>query len=87
MDLWVKTRKNNERLFETIRAITDQSGNILGVVMTTQTLSMADLNIQNSITNSKILLLVIIILILLLFLRHSRIIDYIDLYKKIKEVI
>jgi len=77
---------NGERLFKTARAITDKAGNVLGVVMTTQTLSFADIAIQSSITNSRILLFIVIILILLLFLRHSRIIDYVDLYKKLKEV-
>lgn len=77
---------NGERLFKTVRAITDQAGNVLGVVMTTQTLSFADIAIESSITNSRILLFFVIILILLLFLRHSKIIDYVDLYKKLKEV-
>jgi len=84
--LTVSISGNGERLFKTARAISDKSGNVLGVVMTTQTLSMADIAIESSINNSRILLFVIIILILLLFLRHSRIIDYMDLYKKLKEV-
>ena len=78
--------ENGERLFQTARAITDKMGNVVGVVMTTQTLSLADMAIQSSITRSRILLFVVIILILLLFLRHSKIIDYMDLYKKLKEV-
>src|SRR3989344_4132878 len=77
---------NGERLFKTARAITDSMGNVVGVVMTTQTLSLADMAIQNSIANSRILLLLVIILILFLFFRHSKIIDYVDLYKKLKEV-
>ncbi|MEI8270195.1 MAG: HAMP domain-containing sensor histidine kinase [bacterium] len=77
---------NGERLFKTARAIVDKDNNILGIVTTTQTLSLADLAIQDSINNSRILLFVIIVLILLLFLRHSKIIDYMDLYKKLKEV-
>jgi len=82
----ISLNENGERLFKTARAITDKAGNILGVVMTTQTLSMADIAIEGSITNSKILLLIVIILILFLFFRHSRIIDYMDLYKKLKEI-
>lgn len=77
---------NGERLFKTIRAISDSAGNILGAVITTQTLSLADIAIQNSIRNTEILLLFVIILVMFLFLRHSKIIDYIDLYKKLKEV-
>jgi signal transduction histidine kinase len=78
--------QNGERFFKTVRAITDVNTNVLGIVVTTQTLSLADMAIQNSISNSRILLLIVIILILLLFFRHSRIIDYMDLYKKLKEV-
>ncbi len=77
---------NGERFFKTARAITDKSGNNIGVVITTQTLSLADIAIQSSITNSRILLFAVIILILFLFFRHSKIIDYMDLYKKLKEV-
>lgn len=77
---------NGERLFKTIRAISDSAGNILGAVITTQTLSLADIAIQNSIRNTEILLLFVIILVMFLFLRHSKIIDYMDLYKKLKEV-
>lgn len=75
-----------ERLFKTTRAISDQFGNILGAVITTQTLSAADVAIGGSINSSKILLGFIIILVLFLFFRHSKIIDYMDLYKKLKEV-
>ena len=77
---------NGERLFKTARAITDNTGGVLGVVMTTQTLSLADIAIQSSITNSRIFLFIVIILILFLFFRHSKIIDYVDLYKKLKEI-
>lgn len=82
----IALNNNNERFFETTRAITDTTGNILGAVMTTQTLSLADVAIQSSITNSRILLFVVLALIMLLFFRLSKIIDYMDLYKKLKEV-
>lgn len=78
--------KGGERFFKTARAIVDDDNNVLGVVITTQTLSLADMAIDKSITNSRILLFLVIILILFLFLRHSKIIDYVDLYKKLKEV-
>ena len=77
---------SSERLFKTTRAITDNMGNVLGAVVTTQTLSLADLAIKNSITNSRILLFIVLALIMLLFFRLSKIIDYMDLYKKLKEV-
>ncbi|MFA6386175.1 MAG: HAMP domain-containing sensor histidine kinase [Candidatus Paceibacterota bacterium] len=82
----IALNNNGERLFRTTRSITDNMGNILGAVVTTQTLSLADIAIQSSITNSRILLFVILSLIMLLFFRLSKIIDYMDLYKKLKEV-
>jgi len=77
---------NGERLFETSRAIMSSTSEVLGVAFTTQTLSMADVAINSDINNSRILLFVVIILVLILFLRHSKIIDYMDLYKKLKEI-
>lgn len=82
----IALNENGERLFKTARAIRDGMGNILGVVMTTQTLSQADIAIEGSIRNSRILLFIVTLLILFLFFRHSKIIDYMDLYKKLKEV-
>lgn len=82
----IELSDKGERLFRTTRAIADDIGNILGVIVTTQTLSVADLAIQNSIRNTEILLLFIIILVMFLFLRHSKIIDYMDLYKKLQGV-
>ena len=82
----ITLNEGDERLFKTSRAVTDESGNILGMVTTTQTLSLADRMIEKDIKNSRILLIFVIIIIMLLFLRLSRIIDYIDLYKKLKEV-
>ena len=75
-----------ERFFNTARAITDPNKNVLAAAMTTQTLSQADRAIEETISNSIYLLVAIIVLILLLFFRHSRIIDYMDLYKRLKEV-
>ena len=77
---------NGERLFKTSRAIVDKTGAVLGVVFTTQTLSQADQAIADDIDSSRMLLLFVIVLILALFFRHSRIIDYTNLYKRLKEV-
>jgi signal transduction histidine kinase len=82
----IADNSTKERLFKTARAITDGSQNMLGAVITTQTLSLADIAIQKNIRDSRILLFVIILVIMLLFLRLTRIIDYMDLYKKLKEV-
>jgi len=75
-----------ERFFKTVRVITDKTGNVLGAVVTTQTLSLADIATKSSITNSYILLFLVLVLIMLLFFRLSKIIDYMDLYKKLQEV-
>ncbi|MBP9757127.1 MAG: HAMP domain-containing histidine kinase [Candidatus Pacebacteria bacterium] len=76
----------NERFFNTARAIADMQNNVVAAALTTQTLSEADKSIERTIENSIYLLVVVIVMILLLFLRHSRIIDYMDLYKRLKEV-
>lgn len=77
---------NGERYFNTARAIVDAQKNILAVALTTQTLSQADRAIEKNISDSVYLLIAVIIVILFLFLRHSRIIDYMDLYRRLKEV-
>lgn len=74
------------RLFNTARAILSPSGDILGVAMTSQTLSAADKAIEKNITRSIYLLACIIILVVYLFFRQSKIIDYMDLYRRLKEV-
>lgn len=82
----IEIKDNGERLFKTARAITDRDGRVVGVVMTTQTLSQADQAIENTIRNSMLLLTVILVIIMLLFLRFSKVIDYMALYQKLKEV-
>lgn len=82
----IELNENNERVFRTARAITDNFGNQVGDVISTQTLSQADIAIEQSITKGRYVLIFIIILIMFLLFRYSRIIDYMDLYKKLKEV-
>jgi len=82
----IELKENGERFFKTARAITDANGTVVGVVMTKQTLSQADQAIEQTITNSMILLTGILIVIMLLFLRFSKVIDYMALYQKLKEV-
>lgn len=84
--LTIALADDHERLFKTIRVILDPSGNPSGAVISVQTLSMADMVIKDNIKNSRILLFGILILVIFLFLRHSRIIDYVDLYKRLKEI-
>jgi signal transduction histidine kinase len=84
--LTIEFQKNGERFFNTARAIIDGSGSVGAVVMSTQTLSLADLAIEKSIANNTIILIFVLVFIMFLFLRHARIIDYTILYKKLKEV-
>ena len=78
--------ENGERVFITVRPIVDVYQNQIGAVLTKQSLSEADILISNSIQNSVAIFIVIVILIMLLFFRHSRIVDYASLYKKLEEV-
>lgn len=84
--LTIEVRSGNERFFRTARAITASDGSVLAVAMTTQTLSEADRAIEESIRNSIIALIGILFVLLLFFLRYSKVIDYMELYKKLKEV-
>lgn len=83
--LTIQLGNSDERLFQTARAI-KKDGVVVAVVMTTQTLSQADQIISSNIRNGIVLLIFIVLLILFLFLRLSKIIDYMELYKKLKEV-
>lgn len=77
---------NGERLFRTVRAMTDANGTVIGAVLTAQTLSEADRAIQADINNSILVLSVILVLLMLLFLRFSKVIDYMTLYRKLQGV-
>jgi signal transduction histidine kinase len=77
---------NSERFFRTARAIANPGGEVLGVVLTRQTLSEADRQIAASIQTSMVVLVGILLLLLLLFFYHARIIDYAELYRRLKEV-
>jgi signal transduction histidine kinase len=74
------------RYFRTARAITDNDGKPVAIVVTTESLSKADQAINNSIRSSIVIFAIVIALVMVLFFRHSRIIDYTTLYKRLKEV-
>lgn len=82
----IQSERGGERLFNTARAVVDRSGAVTAVVMTVQTLSEADRAIEASISSSVLILVAVVAAIVLLFLRHSKIIDYAVLYKRLKEV-
>ena len=82
----VEEVEGGERFFRTARAILSDSGETLGVLLTRQSLSEADRQIADNIRVSFFILFGILILLLFLFFHHARIIDYTELYKRLKEV-
>ena len=82
----VEEHVGNERFFRTARAITDSENNIVGIVITRQSLSEADKQIDLAIRNGLFAFMIIVLVLVLLFFRFARIIDYATLYKKLKGV-
>jgi signal transduction histidine kinase len=76
----------NERAYKTVRYVANDASLSEAILMTKESLSEADKKIDENIRNSIILFIGIILLIMILFFRHSRIIDYTVLYRKLKEV-
>jgi signal transduction histidine kinase len=81
----VKVSKSNNDIYQTYRAI-KKDGQVFGLMETVMTLSQADLVLEQKIRNSIILTILILITIILLFFKHSKLIGYISLYEKLKEV-
>lgn len=79
-------REGGERMLKTRRAITNDENEVVAFAYIVQGLSLADAGITESIWNAIIVFILVIILVLALFLRHSKIIDYAQLYKRLKEV-
>ena len=82
----IETNAPRERLFQTVRSLTNERGEMVAAIRTAQTLSEADKAINDSMRNSFLFFIVVVILIMLLFFRHARIIDYAVLYRRLKEV-
>lgn len=78
--------ENNERFYITVRAFQNRIGETVGYIETKQTLSEADRIINDNIRKSILVFILILVLVMMLFLRHAKIIDYISLYKRLKEV-
>ncbi|MEX0931428.1 MAG: HAMP domain-containing sensor histidine kinase [Candidatus Paceibacterota bacterium] len=77
---------NNDRYFKTVRAVKDSRGLVNTYIVVDQSLSQADVVIEGAIRNSMYLFSLMLIGVMILFLRHARTIDYISLYKRLKEV-
>lgn len=78
-------QNSDERLYQTFRSLT-QNGSVVGLIETTQTLSQADLMINENIRKGIIVFIFILVLVMFLFFRHSKIIDYTTLYEDLKQV-
>jgi signal transduction histidine kinase len=74
------------RFYQTVRALTDSSGSVVGIIYTTQSLSEADKSINDNIRNSIFIFSFVVLLVMVLFFRHAKIIDYTVLYKRLKSV-
>jgi signal transduction histidine kinase len=81
----VEIQNPDERLYQTFRSLT-QEGEVVGLIETTQTLSQADLMVEENIQKGIIVFIVILLLVMFLFFRHSKIIDYVALYEDLREV-
>ena len=75
----------SERIYKTARFVDDTPDGPL-IAVTRQTLSEADRQVSQSLLEGIAILIVVLVLLLVLFFRHSRIIDYASLYKRLKEV-
>ena len=75
----------SERIYKTARFVDDTPDGPL-IAVTRQTLSEADRQVSQSLLEGIGILVVVLVLLLVLFFRHSRIIDYASLYKRLKEV-
>ena len=83
----VAEERQGERFFLTARSIPFPSDPSLHVIaVTRQSLSVADLRITENIRESVMILIVILLILLYLFFRHSRIIDYANLYRRLQEI-
>lgn len=75
-----------ERNYVTVRALQSKEGEVVGFLYSQQSLSEADRLVNKSILQSLLIFSFVMIFMLFLFFRHSKIIDYMSLYKKLKEV-
>ncbi len=81
-----ETVDGEERMYEVIRVLTNEQGEVVGAVRTGLTLSEADRLINANIQQSLVGFTVLLVLLLILFLRHARIVDYASLYRRLQEV-
>lgn len=82
----LEEREGNERFFRTARAIVNGESEITGIVITRQTLSEADKQIDTALRNGLFAFGLIVLVLIFLFFRFARIIDYATLYRRLKEI-
>ena len=74
------------RSAKTARALVNEAGRVVGMVMTRESRAEADRVVEAEIRKSILILSVIIALIIFLFVRYARIIDYSALYRELKNI-
>ncbi len=80
-----ETQDGGGRIYQTFRSL-NKDGKVVGLIETTQTLSQADIVVEQNIRKGIIILIITLFLIMFLFFRHSKIIDYVALYAELKKV-
>ncbi len=78
--------KNGVRHWKAVRAMLDKNGNVGGFMFTDTSMAYIDNLEKKNIRDAYYILLFIILVIFVLLLRQAKIIDYAQLYKKLKEV-
>lgn len=74
------------RSAKTARALVNEEGRVVGMVMTRESRAEADRVVEAEIRKSILILSVIVALIVFLFVRYARIIDYSALYRELKNI-
>jgi len=80
------SQENGERFWNVIKPFYDENGQKLGLISIAMSLQETDNLIFQKIKQVYIFLLIAIVLVLLLILQHTRLFQYVNLFKKLREV-
>ena len=78
--------KKGDRHWKAVRAMLDKNGDVRGFILTDTSMAYIDSVSKKNIREAYIILLLIILAISVLLFRQAKIIDYAQLYKKLKDV-
>ncbi|MHB8651523.1 MAG: sensor histidine kinase [Minisyncoccota bacterium] len=74
------------RVLHGVQAIADDTGDVVGFLVSDTSMARIDITSQKSITHAFLVLLFVVLLLFVLLFRHARIVDYTVLYRKLAEV-